>query len=183
MWSKNGDESRNCPQQTLIYRSMTLNGVTPVTAINRNMNIDGSSTTQRFRIGPPAGEVWQLTRMIFMMRDDGSFDSGGWGNNGGNPLTNGMTIGLNLDGVEYDQTPVPWTTVADLGAVAYDLAQYSFGQGAEFLTMRLTFSKAGQNLRLIGDNSDYLWMDVNDNLTHLLEQRTMIQGYIENSFL
>ncbi len=183
MWSEGSQSSGNGKQQALIYKSMSLDGATPVTYVNRNQNIDGSVTPKRFKIQPPAGQTWQLTRMMFMMRDSGSFDSGGWGNNGGNPLANGMTVGLNINGTEYNQTPVPWVTVADLAAVAYDVTHHNFGQGAEFLTMRLTFSKAGQNIRLVGDDGDFMWMDVNDNLTHLLEQRVMVQGYIENVYL
>lgn len=103
--------------------------------------------------------------------------------NSGNPLPNGVKVGLFIDGIEYDQTPVPWKTVADLAGIAYDLTHHNFGQGAEFLVMRLTFNKAGQNIRLDGDNGDYLWMEVNDDLTYLLEQRAMVQGYIEHLFL
>lgn len=170
-------------QMALIYQSLTLDGATPVSEVNRNMNVDGSTTPKRFKIQPPPGQIWQLTRIIFMMRDDGSFDSGGWGNNGGTPLDNGVSIGLTIKGTDYDKSVVPWKTVADLGAIAHDLTHHNFGQGAEFLTMRLTFSKAGQNIRLVGDDGDNLWMDISDDLQYLLEQRAMAQGFVENVYL
>lgn len=170
-------------QQALIYKSAFRDGE-PQTIITRNQNVDGSVTPVRFKLSPPVGQTWQISRMVFLIRDDGVFDSGGWGNQSpASPLPNGMTIGLFIGGVEYNQTPIPWTTVADLAGVAYDLSYNAFGQGDNFITVRLTFQKAGQNIRLNGDDGDFIWIDVNDDLTYLTEQRAMFQGFIEGVYL
>lgn len=166
------------PKNVAIYKSMFK--AEPHDDTNRNQNVDGSVTPVRFSVAPPAGQVWQITRMIILLRDGGTFDSGGWGNNGGSPLANGMKVGLTLDGTDIDMTPIPWVTVADLAGVAYDLDHHAFGSGDEFITVRLTISKAGTNLRLDGDKGDSFWMEVRDNLTHLTEQRCMCQGFIED---
>ena len=175
--------TRNGPQQALVYRSMSLNGATPVTAINRNMNLNGSITPQRFKMGPAAGEIYQLTRMMLAIRDTGTFDSGGWGNNGGSPLTNGVELGMFIGGVEYNMSVVPWRSHIDIAATAFDFEHRNFGAGDEFVVARLTFTKAGQAIRLVGDDGDYVWADINDDLTGLVEQRIMIQGYMEDVYL
>lgn len=181
-WDTTSFPMSNKPQQALIYQSLTLDGASPVTATNRNMNVDGSVTPKRFKIQPPAGQIWQLTRLMFVMRDTGSFDSGGWGNRTA-PLDDGVSVGLTINGAEYDLTPVRWTSHVDLAGVAFDVNHQNYGAGDEYLSMRLTFSKAGQNLRLVGDDGDNFWMQVNDDLTYLVEQRAMLQGFIENVYL
>lgn len=171
-------QAKDQDQRVLIYKSLFSSSVTQ-DATTRNQNVNGSITPVRFFIGPPAGEIWQLTRFIFIIRDTGAFDSGGWGNNGGAPLANGMTVGADFGSTELVFTPIPWTSHADLAGVAYDVTHHSWGSGDEFVVMRLTMQKAGSNLRLVGDDGDNFWMQVNDDLSYLVEQRCMVQGFVE----
>lgn len=171
----------NGPQQAAFYKS--LYKAAPYDALNRNMNVDGATTPVRFSLDVPAGQVYQVTRLIFILRDFGTMDSGGWGNNGGSPLPNGLTVGVTINGTDYDFTPIPWTSHVDLAAVSFDLNHHNWGAGDEFVVMRLTVQKAGTRIRLIGDDGDTLWMQVNDNLEHLVEQRCMVQGFIEDVYL
>lgn len=176
---KESPEYPNGKQQALVLKSVFKDGIE--TEANRNQAVDGSVTPVRFKQGPPPGEVWQFTRMLFAIRDGGSFDSGGWGNRT-SPLDNGVTAGVFINNTERNLTPIPWKSHFDLAAISYDVDPQSFGQGDEYVVMRLTFTKAGQNIRLNGDNGDYVWIDINDDLEYLVEQRAMMQGFIENVY-
>lgn len=169
------------PQNAPFYKSL-FSGPPPILE-TRNMAVDGSVTPVRFNLDVPVGQIFLVTRFVFIIRDSGSMDSGGWGNNGGSPLPNGMTVGVTLDGVDIDFTPIPWTSHADLAGVAYDLTYHSWGSGDTFIVMRLTIAKTGTRIRLRGDRGDTFWMQVNDDLEYLVEQRCMCQGNIENVFL
>jgi len=170
------------PQEAPFYKSLFQGP--PPTTVNRNMAVDGSITPVRFNLDVPIGQIYIMTRFVFLIRDGGSFDSGGWGNQvPAAPLPNGMTVGVTIDGLDINFTPIPWTTHADLAGVAYDLAYHDWGGGDNFLVMRLTISKAGTQLRLRGDRGDTFWMDVNDDLRYLTEQRCMCQGKIEGFLL
>lgn len=169
------------PQLYPFYQSLFKQA--PFTYENRNMAVDGSVTPVRFSLDVPAGLVYVAHRIIFMLRDSVGIDVGGWGNSLGDPLTNGMTVGVTINGQDINFSPIPWTSCADLAAIAYDVSHNAWGQGDEFVSMRLTLTKAGTRLRLIGDRGDTFWMQVNDDLTYLTEQRCMVQGSIENAFL
>ena len=143
-----------------------------------NMNVDGSTTPITFYIKPKAGEVIKLARIITSLRDGGSFDSGGWGNQTAE-LTNGLELKWKRDGVLYNLTEVPIKSHYDLASYSYDIDHSNFGSGDEFLTNRFTFTKAGQYLTLDGDLGDELQVIVNDDLTYLVDQRVSAQGYYE----
>jgi len=169
------------PQLAPFYRSLFTGEAE--TAVSRNQNVDGSVTPVRFCLKPNPGEVLVMSRLIFIIRDGGGMDSGGWGNNGGSPLANGLRVGLSKGGVDTDFTPIPWKSHVDLGGVAYDLTYHNWGSGNTWLTMRLTIAKSGTLLRLDSATDDCFWMDVQDDLTYLVEQRCMCQGVIEGVYL
>jgi hypothetical protein len=56
------------------------------------------------------------------------------------------------------------------------MSEHTFGSGNNFAVVRWTFERAGQPLRLYGDNSDVLVMTVNDDLTGLVKHDFHIQG-------
>lgn len=177
---KSGEEG---PMLAPFYTSL-YNGP-PYDVVTRNMNVLGTlENPVRYSLPVPTTQVWSVARLIFLMRDNGEFESGGWGSQAiAGPLPNGMRLGITIDGQDIDFTPIPWTTHADLAGVAYDLSYQNWGKGDNFLTMRLTITKAGTRLRLDGTRGDTFWCDVRDDLTYITEQRCMAQGIIEGVYL
>ena len=146
---------------------------------SRNQAVNGATTPVSFYIKPGAGEIIRIARLITSLRDSGSFDSGGWGNSGGLPLTNGIELFVKQGGVENNLTEEPIRSHYDLASTSYDVSYNSWGSGDEFLTNRFTFTKSGQPIRLIGDNGDWLRVQINDDLSYLVDQRVDAQGYYE----
>ena len=143
-----------------------------------NQNVDGSSTPIIFKVKPASGEILNVTRIIFLLRDNSSFDSGGWGALGGTPLTNGCQLGKKIDGVDYKTFELK--SNADIAGLCFDISHNNWGSGDEFLTARFTFTKLGAPIRLIGDNGDELNFTINDDLTGLTDQYITAEGYFEN---
>lgn len=138
---------------------------------------DYSSASEDFYVEPAAGEVWNISRLMVYIQDSGSFDSGGYGNNGGNPLTNGIQVIHLYDSVEYSL--VDGENIKTNGHWArycHDAVHYNYGAGDEFLTVRWTFSKAGKPLYLDGDRGDRVIIMVNDNHTNLNSHTFLFQG-------
>ena len=144
-----------------------------------NQNVNGSVTSVDFKVAPPAGKVYGIARLIASARDTGSFDSGGWGSNGGTPLTNGIQLFWKRSGVEINLTNISIKSHYDLAALCFDVSQNSWGSGDEFINFRFTFLKSGQYLMLDGDQGDELIVRINDDLTYLVNQVVSIQGYQE----
>lgn len=154
------------PQEGLFFQSLSTGY--PITEENRNMTVDGSVTPVRFTLHVPATQVYVMTGFTFLVRDEPSFDSGGWGNNGATPLPVGLTAGVTIGLVDYIFTPVPWKTLADLASITCNVTYNDWGQGAAFLTMGLDLSCTKTSIRLDGSKGDTFWMQVNDDLTYLL---------------
>lgn len=141
-----------------------------------NQNVDGSVTPVSFFVKPPAGKVYGIARIIFSLRDSGSMDSGGWGNNA-NSLTNGILLNWRRAGNIIPLTNEAIKSHIDVAAVCHDLVHQNWGQGDEFITARFTFTKAGNYLALDGDLGDYLEVVIRDDLSYLVQQRVSAQGY------
>lgn len=144
-----------------------------------NMNVDGSITPVIFLVKPSVGEIYRIARIIVSVRDTGTIDSGGWGANGGSPLTNGLVANVKWNGSVIPLTVESIKSNIDLAAISYDISHNSWGSGDEFVVFRFTFTKAGQYIRLDGDLGDELQFVVNDDLTYLVQQRISVQGYRE----
>jgi len=144
-----------------------------------DMAVNGSVTEQRFVIKPNAGEVIRIHRLITYVQDTGTFDTDKWGN--GIVMVNGMKIELKQNGVVNDLTGInPIRTTGEFQAIQYDLDHKTFGQGDEYIVSRFSFSKAGQPIRLIGDNGDELVVVIRDDLSALTKQTITAQGSYEN---
>lgn len=141
-----------------------------------NMNVDGSSTSVLFKIAPPAGEIWQVTRLILYVEDGGTFDSGFWGNN--ITLSTGLDVEVQSESFTGDIAEAIKTS-GEMTALCFDITHQNFGQGNEFCAWRWTFSKAGGNIRLIGDDGDYIGIEVNDDIDGLVKQYATFQGFKE----
>jgi len=170
------------PQLAPFYRSL-FSDLNNQTAVTRNQNVDGSVTPVRFELDVKPDEILIMSQLIFSIRDSGTLDSGGWGNNGGVPLTNGMRVGGIFNGCPVCFTPITWKSHIDLANISHELTHHNWGQGDEFLTMKFDIAASGTRFRLRGDKGDRFWMDVQDDLTHLVEQRCICQGIIENKYL
>lgn len=141
------------------------------------MAVDGSVNNVTFFYEVPPGVRAEIGRALFYLRDAGGFDSGGWGNNGGNPLANGIalrTMSANgtllfdiLDGQFID-------SVISLTAWCYDLRRDNFGSGHEAAVARWTFAKSGRPIILYP--GERLEVVIRDDLTYLVSQTINIQG-------
>lgn len=140
-----------------------------------------SVTPEIFYIQPPAGEIWQLTRMLFFVEDGAGFDPDTWGS--GTALTNGIILRIQDDsGTIFDFTEQdPIKTSGHLGLYMYDTTLLDFGAGNtnEVLNARYTFAKSGATVRVIGDNNERLEVLLNDDFTGLVSQHFMVQGFKE----
>jgi len=161
-------------QKELIYKFLDTNGDGTGSI---NMAIDASVTPSTYYIQPPAGEVWRIARWMLYVQDAKGFDVDKWGN--GIVLTNGIVPRIKQGGVITNMLQVPIYNSGDVAQVAYDLELKTFGTADDILVARWTFSKAGQYVRLVGDDGDQLQVYLNDNLSTLTSQKVQIQGYKE----
>ena len=140
---------------------------------------DYSVTPETFSLGPPAGESWIVERLIVYIGDGGSFSANEYGDIAGG-LTNGYLVKVVDSGgdVLTLNDGLPFTTNGRLGSVCYDVNNVGSGAaGADAITVRWTFSRAGAPLRLIGDNGEAISITFSDNLSLLTEHTFFIDGY------
>lgn len=151
-----------------------------VTSAITNMNVNGATTTQifRVRIGEPLGGIpvtIDVTRIIIVIHADSAVDLAKFGNL--TALTKGITL-RRIDGVYQNIFNVK--SNSDFASLAFDLNMYAATnptQGQDGLACRLTFggqNKMGVVLR-IGPNED-LQLLINDNLTGLVDFTIMVEG-------
>jgi hypothetical protein len=173
------DDSNNTltgPQKTIICRPADIVGDGTGSI---NMNVNGSVTPVIFRIKPSPTEVYRLAWWMLTIEDTGSFDSSGWGNNSGVPLTNGIIFQKSVNGVLTQLFNCEIKSHIDLASMVVDFNYYAFGTGNEFVTARWKVTDTGQYFRLDGANNEELQIVIRDNLTHLVSQRVRMSGYIE----
>jgi hypothetical protein len=162
-----------------IFRYLTDDGLV-ADGTNDDMHVDGSSTTVPFYIGPPSGKYWDIHRMIIFIQDGGAGKVGDYGSITGG-LTNGMTVHVHTGGIggtdildlldgETIKTNGEWISIC------YDVTIAQPGAGDTYVGARWTFEKSGVPLRLSGHRNEVLIVDVNDNLTALVDHRAFIQG-------
>lgn len=141
-----------------------------------SMAVDGSITPVVFKLKPPAGQVYQIARVIFSLRDNAAMDAGGWGGVA-TPLTNGLLTEIKQQGVTESTLP-PLKSHFDIAARSYDISHHEWGTGDEFVVARLTYTKAGRYLYLDGDEGDEYIVTIRDDISYLVEQMMNIQGKI-----
>ena len=139
---------------------------------------DYSVAPTSFFIQPPPGQIFRIVRMLVYIEDSGSFDSGRYGNN--IILVNGITVQSLIDSQPHVlSAQLPVLINSHWNRLCYDFTVSSYGAGNETATGRWTFRKAGQSVRLIGDNNDRLEVILNDDFTGLADHTFLVQGYIE----
>jgi len=176
---KSGEEG---PQLMPFFTSL-YNGP-PYDRTTRNMAVDGSVTPVKFFLPVPSTQIWSMANFMFIIRDSKTLDAAGWGNNGGVSLANGMRVGVTINSVDYDFTPLPWINHTDLVSIGGRFELHAWGQGDDFVSLYIRVSNfVGTRVRLDGSRGDTFWMQVNDDLTYITEQRCMCNGIIEGVYL
>jgi hypothetical protein len=136
-------------------------------------------TPQEFFAGPPPGEIWHLTRLLFEMTHSTAGDLGLFGDLPA--LTNGVLLRAKVNG-NYG-TLTNWKTNANIKTDMFDVVfdNRSGGGGTWGTTGRGTFREAGAVLRLDGNTSDQFELYVQDDLTGLLTFTMKVQGHLEGA--
>ena len=134
-----------------------------------------------YKIQPQPGQIMLIHRLIVHMEDNGTFQVGGYGSISANPLTNGILLEKRRtldDSVMEDFTAGHLIkSNGDWSSLSHDLTYHSFGGGStnKFISVRFTFARAGQPLRLTPNT--YLAISIRDDLSTLVDHTAMAQGY------
>ena len=133
-----------------------------------------------FGIGPPAGESWDIARVLVYLEDAGTFNTSGYG--ALSALSVGIKMGVFRDGVEQidllDGFAVKQNT--HWKRLCYDITLNDFGSGQTngILGARWTFLNSDVPIILTGNQSDTIRITVNDNFTGLVSHIFTFQGHI-----
>ena len=121
--------------------------------------------------------------MIVTISDAGAPDSGKYGNN--IDLSAGVGIYVrkyDSSGLVTDYTAgIPIKTNADWGRYCHDVKPIEWGLGDDYVSVRWTFSKAGNPIYLDGDSSEELRVELNDDLSALVEHYFHVQGELHDA--
>lgn len=170
-------QASNGTQNVIFSRYLDTNGDGTGTK-NANGNYSGGATS--FYIQPPASTIYRISRLLVFVQDTNGFTPVEYGNTG-SALSNGITVRVhNGTSTVADLTDgVPVQHNGDWARLCYDAQVLSWGTTDEMLSARLTFTKAGQFLRLDGDDTEKLEVILNDDFTGLTEHYFLVQGYTE----
>jgi hypothetical protein len=135
---------------------------------------DGSTTPLIYKICPPAGAVWDLTKLNFSITDGIEMDDGKFG--GITALTNGLIFRV-VDG--YTKQMGIITNNAGFREYGFDTVynDRAGGTGVYGYNGFLRITDNGVVMRLNGDNGDEFQIIVRDNLTALTKLAFVIQGH------
>lgn len=135
---------------------------------------------EQFLIAPGTGEIYKIARMIGTYSDTTGFSPDEYGNLNA-ALTNGISMGVyDGSGIKYWLTDEdnPVKTNSDWVHYCYDWTLFSYGTGNDRAGFRWTFAKSGSPVTLNGNNGEYLAVNLNDDLTGLVDQHFLVQGVI-----
>lgn len=147
---------------------------------SRDANVDGSTSSVTFQIGPVFD--WQdnridITRIMFYMLDDSAMDDGRFGG-----IVGGLTDGIVLRSTSDGET---WTyfnikTNGEFGIHAYD-TDYSFKAPAGLYGFRCRYTFAGQSKHGVAvrlSAGDTMELIIQDDLSELTSFRILAEGHI-----
>lgn len=163
-------------QKLITSRFLDTNGDGTGTKI---ANGDYSSEQEIFYCQPGAGEILRVARMLVYIEDLGNIAIEDYG--AINALSNGVVVRVQNDsGTILDLTDgLPVKSNGNWARFCYDFTITAFGAVNNAITARWTFTKAGQFIRLVGDNNERLEVVLNDDLDGLIDHTFIIQGYWE----
>lgn len=130
-----------------------------------------------FKITPPNGEVWKITRMLVIIQDNAALTAEKYG--GISTLDNGIMLKHIRNGNELilDVTnSYPPTGLAKWGSLCYDLSLNTFGAGDNFATARWTFADSGAAIDVDGCLNDTLEIQLNDDFSALTAHHFRFEG-------
>ena len=154
-----------------IYRFLTSDG-----AVGTTSNYDLAGAADIHWTGPPAGETWEIHRIIINVEDTGTVNTGTFG--ALTALTNGCKVDVVrgstsvldlLDGITIKNN-------GDWSHLCYDLTIGDNAAGTKQVTARWTFAKAGEPLKLVGNLDEKLQVQTQDDTTGLVHFTVMAQG-------
>lgn len=145
--------------------------------IDMSISVGTLASPQEYVFGPPIGEVWHITRLLFSMVHGTAGDLGLFGNLPA--LTNGVILRAKVNG-QYG-TFTNWKTNADIAEDIYDISfdARSGGAGVYGTRGRGTFTNAGAVIRLDGTLGDRIEVYIQDNITALNSFDIKFQGHPE----
>lgn len=130
-----------------------------------DQNIDGSGVPVDFILAPPPGFTYYIKSITIHLADNGTLDSGQYGNNAG-ILTNGVDFILSTPAGEASFTAQnPIKTNGDYAAFAYDIRHLNFGTGDEHLSVQLILDDTSAPIRIIEGES--LIVRIQDDLSSI----------------
>jgi len=130
-------------------------------------------------IAPAAGTIYRIAKLALIISDTTGFTSVKYGTL--SALSNGVTVkeleGATLKTDFTDSVPI----LDNVGIVQAfgPMTVTSWGSGNDIGVATLDFRGFGQMIRLVGDDSGKLAVNLNDDLTGLLVHRFMAYGYTE----
>jgi hypothetical protein len=144
-----------------------------------NGAVDGSGTTVVYEVGPPADEVWHITRVNISITDGTAMDDSEFGGLGA-ALEYGVVVRENKNSGTYF-TLTNWKINGNMVEDMYDVSYVArtLPAGSYGLRGRWTFEKAGVIVKLDGSTSDKIEVLIQDDLTDLLTFKIKAQGHKE----
>jgi hypothetical protein len=125
-----------------------------------------------YQIAPPAGAIWQITRLLISIADNTSMDDGTFG--GITALTNGVLLRGNAATV---RNATLWKNNGDIALDMYDVTYTAKAPAGENgLRGRWTFTKGEFIVELDGDQGDAIEFLIQDDLTALTSFKVRAQG-------
>lgn len=142
---------------------------------------DMSTTADDYMITAQTGQRLYIARMLVGYQDGAGANVSEYGNLNA-ALSNGIEIKV-LDAnsnVLINLTDnVPIKANGHWSRVCYDYAFQNHGGGDDIFAVRWTFEKSGRPIIL--DAGESLVMEINDDLTNLVEHYAIAQGYFIDS--
>jgi hypothetical protein len=144
-----------------------------------NCAVDGSGATVVYEAGPPADEVWHITRLNISITDETAMDDSEFGGLG-SALEYGVVVRENKNSGTYS-TLTNWKVNGNMVEDMYDVTYVArtLPAGSYGLRGRWTFEKAGVIVKLDGSTSDKIEVLIQDDLTGLLTFKMKVQGHKE----
>ena len=167
------------PQQKLLVQYLSTGGDGSGTM---NAIGDYSGTADTFYVAPGASEIFRINRILIHVSDAGALQAGVYGDATADTLVVGVNIeqwdgsessANDLDGGETIRVLDDWQRIS------YDVA-IGAKQWDETITVRWSYVKFGQAMRLVGADGDELRVILYDDLSHLTGHYFLVQGYHEN---
>lgn len=158
--------------------AFTIAGATGWVGV-RNAAVDGDATDVPFTLIPPAGHIWDISRLHFYILDQTAMDSSLFG--GITALTSGVVVRVYRSDTVYEHLAVFHHNAEFFYKNWYSSWGSNVESGYYSLVSDLLFGNEqndGALLRLDGTKGEYLEVLVADDLTDLDLMKLYAHGYI-----